>query len=130
MPESESGLSPLTFSRLHHVNARRCGEAFHAIGAWTPTDWACALAGEVGEACNIIKKMRRLETSMTAAASVAAAKGEHSDTLLLTDELADELADAVMYIDLLATRMGIYLEGAIVRKFNKVSRIVGSQHTL
>lgn len=122
--------SELTFARLSEVNAARCEQSFHPIHDWTPSEWAVAAAGEMGEACNVIKKMRRLETSAIAAASVAAAKQEHSNTVLLRDELADELADAVTYIDLLCTRMGINLEAAIVRKFNKVSSIVGSREML
>jgi hypothetical protein len=66
------------------------------------TDWACALAGETGEACNLIKKLRR---------------GDAIDT----EDIGKELADVVIYADLLAARLGIDLGEAVVQKFNEVS---------
>lgn len=49
----------LTFSRLREQNVRRCNEVFFHIGTWTSKDWLIAVAGEVGEALNVVKKMRR-----------------------------------------------------------------------
>lgn len=95
--------SHLTFAELREVDVRRCEEAFHQVPEWSPTDWGCAIAGEVGEACNHLKKLRRGECIPIKA-------------------IADELADAVIYIDLLASRLGIDLGAAIVDKFNEVSR--------
>lgn len=98
----------LDLNRLRILNKARCESAFkHSIEEWSPTDWATAMAGEVGEACNLIKKLRR---------------GENVD---LTD-IAFELADAVIYIDLLCERLGINLGAAIVEKFNIVSTRVHS----
>lgn len=104
-------LHPLGFDQLRRANLRRCGNSFHPIEAWSPTDWACALAGEVGEAANLIKKGRRGEP-----VSVVA--------------IATELADAVIYLDLLACRLGIDLGGAIASKFNVVSQRRGSAERL
>jgi len=101
----------LLFAHLRIANALRCEASFHPIQEWSETDWMCAIAGEVGEAANKIKKRKR---------------GERIDV----DEVADELADAVIYIDLLASRMGFHLEEAVVRKFNEVSRRVGSDMAL
>lgn len=99
--------SPLRFDVLREKNALRCEEVFHPIASWSPTDWACAAAGEIGEACNLVKKLRRGET-------------------VPANWIADELADAVIYADLLCTRLGMSLEEAIVRKFNAVSDRRGS----
>ena len=82
-------------------------DAFHPINHWSPTDWACAFAGEVGEACNLIKKRRRGED-------------------IPTQDIAYEIADAIIYADLLAARLGISLEDAVREKFNIVSDRVGS----
>lgn len=92
----------LTFARLSYHNLLRCEDIFHPLDAWTPTDWGCALAGETGELCNKLKKMRRGEP-------------------IGQDELAEELADIVIYADLLAQRLEIDLGAAVVRKFNSVS---------
>lgn len=102
---------PLNFQTLRTVNVKRSEEVFCSMGDWSPTDWACALAGEAGEACNKIKKMRRGEA-------------------ILTVDIAEELADVVIYTDLLAARLNINLEIAVLTKFNKVSRKRGSTYFL
>jgi len=94
--------STLRFSELRLANVSRCEDVFHKLNEWSPTDWACAAAGEMGEVCNFIKKMRR------------------GDNVSIED-IESELADVVIYIDLLAARLGISLGNAVVRKFNEVS---------
>lgn len=70
------------------------------------------LAGEVGEACNVIKKLERERMGIRGSkASVA--------------ELADELADVLICADLIALHYGIDLEAAVARKFNATSEKVG-----
>lgn len=98
----------LTFNELRQANVERCEQSFHRLDEWSPTDWATALAGEIGEACNLIKKRRRGED-------------------VADEAIAHELADAVTYIDLLAARLGIDLGEAVRAKFNLVSDRVGSQ---
>lgn len=70
------------------------------------------LAGEVGEACNVIKKLER--ERMGAVGSRAT-----------IEDLADELADVVICADLVASKAGIDLHAAVRRKFNKTSRKYG-----
>jgi NTP pyrophosphatase (non-canonical NTP hydrolase) len=110
----------LTFQRLRYANAERCEDVYHPLDAWSPTDWACALAGEVGEACNLVKKLRRLS------AAPDDLFWETSAGSALQRKLADELADVVVYADLLATRLRINLETAVIDKFNRTSDEVGS----
>ena len=38
---------------------QRNGEVYQPVDEWSPTDWGCALAGEVGELCNFLKKRLR-----------------------------------------------------------------------
>lgn len=99
-----SGTHPLSFADLRSGNLARCEDAFHPIRAWSPTDWMCAV---VGEAANLIKKGRRGEPVAVAA-------------------IATEIADAVIYLDLLAARLGIDLGAAVTSKFNVVSLRRGS----
>lgn len=99
---SEAVRAPLTFEALRKANLQRCPEAFHEVDDWTPTDWATAMAGECGEACNLIKKMRRGED-------------------VPKEKVAKELADMVTYADLLAARLRIDLGEAVRAKFNEVS---------
>lgn len=97
----------ITFADFSDANERRCIQAFHPIDEWSPTDWMCCVAGEVGEAANLIKKLKR---------------GERIDTHVI----GLELADAVTYIDLLMTRLGLDLGVYVRSKFNRVSDRVGS----
>lgn len=70
------------------------------------------LAGETGEACNVIKK---LERAAMGAVGTKASK----------DDLADELADVVICADLTAMEAGIDLAAAVKRKFNATSTKYG-----
>lgn len=102
---------PLTFSRLREANVLRCDEAFQCHGGlegWPIANWAMAVSGEWGEACNKLKKLARGET-------------------LPPNDIAHEIADTVIYLDLLAARLGIDLEKAVRDKFNIVSCRVNSK---
>ena len=66
------------------------------------------LAGEVGEACNILKKLDRERLGL---------RGSRASP----EQLSEELADVVICVDLIAMDLGINLWMAIVAKFNKTS---------
>lgn len=66
------------------------------------------LAGEAGEACNVIKKLER------ATLGIAGSRATLAD-------LSAELADVVICADLIAMQVGIDLEEAVVAKFNATS---------
>ncbi len=97
----------LDLDNFSRRNLERCEESFEPLNDWSYTDWACAAAGEMGEACNLIKKLRRGED-------------------IATEDITDELADVMIYLDLLCQRFGERLSVAVKRKFNKVSKRVGS----
>jgi len=105
----------LTFERLREINVRRCETVFHKLNDWTFTDWATALAGETGEACNEIKKLRRLD----GADKLEDTKEKRQE---LIEKAVIELADVVIYADLLAAAMGKSLADAVIEKFNIVSK--------
>lgn len=113
-------MSELSFDVLRKTNLTRCESAFHPLEAWTLTDWSTAMAGECGEACNVVKKIRRLDIG-----SGFVRPDERSADLFV--DLADEIADLVIYADLLAARAGINLGEAICAKFNRTSERVGSE---
>ena len=113
-------MDELTFSKLRNANVKRCEDVFHPLDSWSPSDWATAMAGECGEACNNIKKLRRLD---------GAENTKHERTRLIY-ETGKELADLVIYADLLAARLGIDLGHMVANKFNEVSEKRGSEVTL
>jgi NTP pyrophosphatase (non-canonical NTP hydrolase) len=109
----------LTFDDLAAADLVRCDVSFGGLDKWSPTDWGCALAGEVGELCNFLKKLLRLQTNPD--------WSPKDVNLDLLGSIAGELADVVIYADLLAQRLGIDLGKAVVAKFNEVSERVGSK---
>jgi len=114
----------LTFSLLKSKNTERCEKFFHAIHEWSPSDWGLAMAGECGEACNFIKKLRRTNW-------------DYKNNQDLVKNIGKELADIIFYVDLCATSLNIDLEQEIIDKFNEVSdrvncdiKIQGKNHQL
>jgi len=108
---SRDGMDIRVFSR---TNRARCGEwmgpkdtLFHHI---------IGLAGEVGELCNAVKKMDREGLPGHAAPS--------------QEDVANEVADVFIYLDLVAMHLGIDLEQAVIRKFNATSEKYGFKHRL
>jgi NTP pyrophosphatase (non-canonical NTP hydrolase) len=112
----------LTFDTLREANRQRLptfrnakGELSHPTidghnDNWSLCDWSNAVTGELGEAANIIKKIRRGDMTLDEA--------RHA--------LAKELADVQTYLDLLAMAAGIDLGRATIEKFNEVSQRVDS----
>lgn len=89
---------------------------------WTGSDWSNAMCGEAGETANVVKKLRRHETR-------AVNEGDPPYEALLSD-LGDEIADTIIYLDLLALHYGIELWPAIVAKFNRTSAKYGFSEAL
>lgn len=108
----------LDFRDLRVQNSTRV-KRWHGPDAtpWEGTDWACAMGGECGEALNVVKKMRRAETN--------ARNDGDPDAEELRADLADELADTIIYADLLALHYGIDLAAAVTDKFNRTSERYG-----
>jgi NTP pyrophosphatase (non-canonical NTP hydrolase) len=108
--------SNLTFSTLRLANATRLplfknskGVVAHskADGSdWTLLEWAGALAGEVGELANMVKKVRRGDVTLDE----------------VREYIGKEIADCQIYLDIIAGQAGIDLGAATVAKFNETSR--------
>lgn len=98
----------LTFEKLREINSRRnlTLHELYKCRNWDEVDWSNAIAGEAGEICNATKKRSR------------GAKPEDQIPLL---ELGKEIADTVLYCDLLASHLGLKLEDLVELKFNEVS---------
>ena len=73
---------------------------------------AVELGGEAGEALNVVKKFERQRLGIAGSTATL-------------EELADELADVLICVDLVALTAGIDLEAALVRKFNASSENLG-----
>lgn len=110
----------LTFNALRGANKARLpqfrnrhGELSHARADgsdWSPAQWLQAIIGELGEYANKRKKFERGDLSAEE----------------FQIEACKELADVVIYLDILAMQLGIDLGQATMDKFNEVSVRVGS----
>lgn len=98
----------LAFATLRHANEARDEEWNTGAEKISLAFRGVELAGEAGEACNVIKKLER------ATLGIAGSRASLAD-------LAAELADVVICADLIAMHAGIDLEAAVVGKFNATS---------
>ncbi len=87
-----------------------------AVNSWSLSDWLTATVGELGEAANIIKKLKRAEDGIP---------GNTEPLERLKEMLADELADTFIYLDLLIQAAGFDPEIIVARKFRKTSAKIG-----
>lgn len=125
-----------SFGTLRQANTLRLptfknkhGERAHAKddgSDWSLAEWANAMGGEVGE----LAEAYLLLSLVRAAGSVGnlTKKIGRGDVTLTeaTAELSSELADVIVYADLLAFRAGFDLGAAVLDKFNAVSMRVRS----
>jgi len=88
------------------------GEA--GINEWSTFEWAGAVAGEAGEAANVAKKIKRVDTGH-------ARKKHPQRRAELVEMLAMECADTLTYLLILCKKEGIDLNDAFIRKYNQVS---------
>lgn len=102
----------LSFAQLKHANILRQAEWDVGPEKISLSFRGNEIAGELGEACNVIKKLERERLGL---------KGS-TDTV---EHLAEELADVIICADLIATAVGINLDEAVVKKFNATSEKIG-----
>ncbi len=121
-------MNELTFDQVRNANTMRCNKAFHMVEEWSPSDWGNALAGEFGEVAQEILEINNLYISFFSKLRACdtikkllrdTQNSEKQKDLLI--KLGKELADVVLYSDLLAGRLGINLGEAVREKFNEVS---------
>lgn len=101
------------------INRARC-ESLKGFGqpldSWTISDWFTATLGELGEAANVAKKIKRIQDGI---------RGNKETEEELKEKLEQELADTFIYLDLLCQAAGIDLNDAVMKTFNKKSDELG-----
>jgi len=109
---------------LSKVNEKRARAGYGMeLHDWKLSQWSNAVAGEVGELCNIVKKVERGDFHKRPEnASDNASFNDAYASTQYRGEIGREAADIVIYLDLLCTREGIDLGAEIVKKFNEVSK--------
>lgn len=112
LANKENTMTETTFYYQTLSSANRARQAEWGGDFFSLLYFSNALAGEVGELCNIVKKMER---ERLGAAGSRATK----------EELAEEIADVYIYLDLLCTKADIDAQPVITAKFNKTSEKLG-----
>ena len=120
---------------LKDANLERDKEKYKDLQRWDVMHWACALAGEAGELANKAKKIWKLNDEIDRTLSDkdlnCVEKNYDYDELeqkreTLVDGMAEELADVLIYADLLAQHLNVNLEDALIKKFNLKSKEIKS----
>jgi NTP pyrophosphatase (non-canonical NTP hydrolase) len=109
----------LDLQKFREINVERAKEGFRCYDNQPITYWTTALAGEVGELCNMIKKMQRVAVGGIDGGSSYSAKD------ITPEKLREEIGGIAIYLDLLASLLGISLEEAIMETFDAKSRQLG-----
>ena len=109
----------LDLTKFREINVQRAKYGFKCYDNQPITYWTTALAGEVGELCNMVKKIQRVELGGVDGGSSYTAKD------ITPDMLKDEIGGIAIYLDLLASLLGISLEDAIIETFNNKSTQLG-----
>ncbi len=101
----------LTFDRFRSANVARCIK-WHPAGveSWSPSDWLTAVTGELGELASLLKMRNRERDGLVG--------NKFSPT---DKQVADEIADVLTYLDLLAHVLKVDLGKAAAEKFNEIS---------
>lgn len=107
----------LTFDEVAFQNRSRAMRwRKGGLDEWSVSDWAVAFAGEAGEVCDAVKKLNRIDHKLhsenprqpqTRAQAIA--------------DIAKEIGDTAIYLDLLAQRLGLSLEDCVRTTFNRIS---------
>jgi len=113
----------LDLEKFRPLNVQRAIKGFNCYDNQPLTYWTTALAGEVGELCNMIKKMQRVEKGGTDSGSSYKARD------ITKEMLQEEIGGIAIYLDLLASLLDISLEEAIVETFNRKSAQHGFEQT-
>ena len=110
----------LTFDAFLKANIERCNAGFgHKLEDWSLLEWGGACAGEIGEACNKAKKLKRFDTGIK-----RNKPGENQKALL--DAMGKEIADAVVYAFLWFAAAGLDPAEYVRKVFNDKSDEIGS----
>lgn len=113
----------LTFRTVANINSWR-SKVWHPSGKeWSLLEWAGAMCGEAGEAANVAKKIRRIEMGLNTPKTIRASTTDR-ETLVRT-QLAPEIGDTYIYLDLLAAKAGLKIEDCIRLSFNAKSEELG-----
>lgn len=104
------------FSQMNLERSESPNGFNHQLGLWSLSDWFTAVLGELGEAANVAKKLNRVRDGIP---------GNDETEQQLKDNLARELADTFIYLDLLCQSVGVDLSEIVPKVFDAKSKKIG-----
>jgi NTP pyrophosphatase (non-canonical NTP hydrolase) len=104
------------FSRRNRARCEAVNGFNHRLADWSLSDWITATLGELGEAANVVKKLNRIRDDIP---------GNEESVDQLWPMLADELADTMIYLDLLIQAAGFDPDLIRDEKFARTSAKIG-----
>jgi len=113
----------LTFKKFQIINDLRSNEWHGENEDQSLADFGNALAGEAGELCNFLKKIRRVQSGMRYRAS-------EGNIIELTERASYEIADVIIQAFLVATELNLDVETILKTKFNITSDEFGFSQKL
>lgn len=114
----------LTFDEVAAASLSRANR-WHVGGVtdWSAMEWAAAMAGEAGEACNAAKKLKRIDDGLK---NINTEEGRSlTDRKLACHQVAKEVADTFIYGMLLVAAVDEDLAATLIEVFNKKSEEYG-----
>ena len=111
----------MNLKEFSQMNLERCESPNgfnHPLKSWSTSDWFTAVLGELGEAANVAKKLNRVRDGIP---------GNDETEQQLKDNLARELADTFIYLDLLSQSVGVDLSDIVPKIFDAKSKKIGYQ---
>lgn len=115
-------LNKFSIENLKRCEARKGFN--HKLKSWFIEQWTNAVAGEIGEACNIAKKILRIRNK------VRGNKFTDLDKHNLQQKCAKELCDVIIYCDLAIQSLGYDTETILIEVFNAKSIEIGYNRIL
>lgn len=111
-------LDDIQYTSIERSNRWHVG----GVNDWSVADWALAMAGEAGEVCNAVKKLKRVTDGIANENDPGRRLTTQAEAI---EAIGAELADTVLYAVLVAARCGLSLEACVVKKFNATSERYG-----
>jgi NTP pyrophosphatase (non-canonical NTP hydrolase) len=106
---------------LQTFNEMRCADPTgfnHSLDSWSELEWGGATAGELGEACNLAKKIIRIRDGVRG-------NREGDDLATLRAKCGKEFADTIIYCCLAMAKLGLDAESVVRDVFNNKSDEIG-----
>ena len=105
----------LDLQKFRELSIERAKNGFKTYDNVSILFFTTALAGELGELCNLIKKLERAKVGGLDAGT------NHKVKDITKELLTEEIGGIFIYLDLLASLLNVSLDEAIITTFNQKS---------